>query len=51
MIRDERSKPNREGEAPAELENNGSELPTGWAVAPFGNIVNLVNRCPFKLSH
>ncbi len=46
-----RSKPNREGEAPAEPERDGRELPEGWTVAPVGDILNLVNGCPFKPSH
>ena len=28
-----------------------SELPEGWAVAPVGDILGLVNGCPFKPSH
>ena len=35
-----RSKPNREGEAPAEPERDGSELPQGWASAFLKQVVD-----------
>ena len=44
-----RSKPNREVEAPAEPERDGSELPEGWASDRFNSISELNPRHPSGL--
>ena len=46
MSRGQWSKPNREGEAPAEPERDGNELPKGWTSGRFDSIAELNPRHP-----
>ena len=39
-----RSKPNRGGEAPAEPERDGSELPEGWATATLRDLIDVLDN-------